>query len=84
MTDESIKFPATYDNNLAPSLNYNLVRPRVKSDGQCLKQGKAKRTHKKVVTIYNVYETSLLPYIQGTDFRLKKSLFDDVKLVKEC
>ena len=45
MADEIIKFLATYDNTPVPSLNYNVVRPRVNSDSQCLKQGKAKRTH---------------------------------------
>ena len=29
--------PATYDNSLASPLDYVVVRPRIKYDGQCLK-----------------------------------------------
>ena len=47
MSDESIETLATSDNSLTPSLNYIGVRPRIKFDGQCLKQDKVTFTHKK-------------------------------------
>ena len=62
LSDESIRPPPTFDNSLAPSLNYIIARPRVKSDGQCFKQDKVAFTHKNVVNIYNfsVSRNSLL------------------------
>ena len=33
--------------------------------------------------MYIAYETNFLPYTQGTDFRLRKSLFGDAKLVEK-
>ena len=40
LSDESIKPPATSNNNLAPSLNYIGIKTRVKFDASCLKQDK--------------------------------------------
>ena len=40
LSDESIKPPATSNNNLAPLLNYIGIKTRVKFDGSCLKQDK--------------------------------------------
>ena len=37
--------PATTNNSFAPSLNYICVRPRIKFDGQCLKQDNVIFTH---------------------------------------
>ena len=54
MSDDSIEPLATSDNSLVPSLNYIGVRPRIKFDGQCLKQDKVTFTHKKVVNDYTV------------------------------
>ena len=40
LSDESIKPPATSNNNLAPSLNYIGIKTRVKFDASYLKQDK--------------------------------------------
>ena len=40
LSDESIKAPTTYDNSLAPGLNYVRNKIRVKFVGNCLKQDK--------------------------------------------
>ena len=51
MSDESIKPPATFNNSLAPSWNYNVTKTRVKFEGQYLKQDKITFTHGKIVNI---------------------------------
>ena len=84
MCDESIKLSATPDYILAPSLNYIGVRPRIKFDGQCLKQDKAAFHHKPIVSINIVYEINLLPFRRDDDFTLRNALFGAVKLVKNA
>ena len=55
LSDESINLPATSDSSLAKSLSYIGARPRIKLDGQCLKQDKVTFTHKNVLNFYIVY-----------------------------
>ena len=55
LSDESIKCHAIFDNNLVASLNYNGVRPRIKFDGQSLKQDKVTFTHKNLVNVYSFF-----------------------------
>ena len=82
MPDESIRPPVTYDNDIAPSLDYINARARVKLDGRCLKQDKATYTHKKIVNIYIVNEIYLWPYKRSFHFTLKNYLLGAVKLAK--
>ena len=72
LSAESIKPPTTSDNILTPQLSYYGFNIRVKLTGSCLKQSKITYTHKKVVTIYIVYE-----------LRASSSNFDDPAL-KSC
>ena len=48
MPDKIIKSSATSDNRIASSLDYIVVRTRVKFDGQCLKQDQITFAHKKI------------------------------------
>ena len=82
LPDESINPPATSYNILAPLLSYVDVRPKIKFDGQYLKQEKVTFTHKNVLNIYIVYEINLWTHPQGADFKLVNSLFGGVKLTK--
>ena len=65
--DEKITCPATYDNSLAPSLKY--IRPRIKFDGQFLKQDKVAFNHKNEPNIYNACEINLWPFKNSAVFR---------------
>ena len=82
MSDQIIKPPTTSDNSLSPSLNYIGTIPRLRFDGQCLKQDKVTFTSKKVVNIYFIYEVNVWQYKQSTDLTLWNSLFFAIKLVK--
>ena len=48
LPDKIIKSSATSDNRIASSLDYIVVRTRVKFDGQCLKQDQIIFAHKKI------------------------------------
>ena len=52
----SIKPPTTFDNSLAPELNYYGIKTRVKFNRTCLQQSKISYTHSTIVNIYIVYE----------------------------
>ena len=58
ISNESIKPPTTSDNSLNPRLSSYGTKIRVQFTGSCLKQPKFTFTHKKVVSIYIVYELS--------------------------
>lgn len=60
-SDESIKPPATSNNNLAPALNHIKSKIRVKFDGSGF-------THKQVVNIYIIDKINLRPFAVGTGF----------------
>ena len=47
LSDKNIHPPAASNNSLAPLLNYNGTKTRVKLNGSCLKQDKITFTHKK-------------------------------------
>ena len=79
-----MELPATDVNSFDPSLNYIDVRPRIKLDGQCLKQYKITFTHKNIVNIYMVYEIHLWPDTKDGDFRFGSSLFGAVKFTKNA
>ena len=65
-------------------VSYIGVRPRVKLNGEFLKQDKANFTHGKVVNIYTVYDVNLQPYKYDDDPTLGNSLFGAVKLVRNA
>ena len=54
--DESIKPPTATNNSLTPELNYCGTKTKIKFTGSSLKQSSHILTHKKVVSIYIVYE----------------------------
>ena len=56
LSAESIKPPATSDNNLTPALNYYGAKIRVTFTGNCLKQCKVSYTRGRAVNIYIFYE----------------------------
>ena len=58
LSNESIKTPSTSNNFLNPLLYYVSTKIRVKFNGGCLKQDKAKHNHGTIVNIYIVYEIS--------------------------
>ena len=58
LSNESIKAISTSDNILNPTLSYYDTKIRVKFTGGYLKQLKISYTHRKIVSIYIVYELS--------------------------
>ena len=56
LSSESIKPPTTSDNSLATSLNYYGTKTKKKFTRSCFKQSKVSYTHRKVVSIYIVFE----------------------------
>ena len=85
MSDKSIKPPDISDKSLASSLDYFELRARGKIDAQCLKQDKVTFIHKKIVSIYIVYEINVLQSFRlGDDFSLRNALSGAVKPVKDA
>ena len=85
LSDEIIKPPTTSDNSLAPALNYNGNKTRIKFTGSCLKQAKIILfNHKKMVNIYMAYEISVSTRGYDGYFTLENCLFGAVKLTKNA
>ena len=88
LSDEIIKSPNTSDNSLATSLNYINARPRVKFNGQCLKQGRITFCHKNIVKIYfykiYIYMKFVWSFRPDDDFTLENALFGAAKLTKNA
>ena len=82
LSTESIKPPTASDNSLAPALDYYGTKTRVNFTGSCLKQGKVKFNHKKVVNIYIVYELNKIAAIVNDFPTLQNALFGAVTLTK--
>ena len=59
LSDESIKPSDASDNSLAPSINDNSTKSRVKFGGSCLKQERVAHKYKHMVDISFVYEINL-------------------------
>ena len=78
LSNKSIKAPPASNNSLAPVLNYISTKLQVKFNGSCLKQDKVTFAHKKVMTIYIVYQINLWPFSVCKDFALENSLFGTV------
>ena len=83
LSAKSIKPPATSDNSLNPIINYYDYNIRLKFNGSCLKQSKITYTHKKIVSIYIVYELSA-SNSQSDDPTLKNCLFGAVFLTENA
>ena len=84
LSDESIKAPATSDNNHNPELNYYDTKTRVKFTGSCLKQSnKLSYTHSTIVNIYIVYELGASSS-NDNDPTLKNCLSGAVTLTKNA
>ena len=71
------------DNSLNPELNYYGTKTRVKFTRSCLKQSDHIYTHKKVVTIYIVYELGASSS-NFSDPTIKNCLFGAVILTKKA
>ena len=82
--DEGIKPPTTFDNSLAPSLNYIGTKKREKFVGSCLKQNKVTFTHRTIVSVYIIYEINF--WERGYDgyLALENCLFGAIELVKNA
>ena len=83
LSNESIKPPATSNNSLNPRLGYYGTKTRVEFIGSCLKHSSPILTHKKVVTIYIVYELAASSS-HISDTTLKNCLFGVVTLTKHA
>ena len=58
MPDERIHSIKTPNHGITPSLDYYGTKIRVEFNGSCLKQDSVAFNHRKVVSIYIVYEIS--------------------------
>ena len=84
LSDESIKPPATFNNNLAPAISYIGVKARAEFDGNCLKQNKTTFTQGNIVNLYIVYEINLWDCRYDDYPVLENYLFGAVKLIKDA
>ena len=84
LSDESIKPPATFNNNLASAISYIGVKARVEFDGKCLKQNKTTFTQGNIVTLYIAYEINLWDRRYDDYPVLENYLFGAVKLIKDA
>ena len=83
LSNEVIKPSSTFDNSLAPALDYTGKRIYVKFNGSYLKQDKITFNHGKTVKIYIVYDLkSILNY--NENIALENRLFGAVKLTKNA
>ena len=85
MSNESIKPPSTSNKMLNLSIKYigkaTLTKPRIKFNGDCLKQEKNLFDYGKIVNIYIVYEID--GYVNISSYStLENCLFGAVKLTK--
>ena len=83
LSNESIKPPATTNNNLTPEFNYYGTKTKIKFTGSCLKQSNHIFTHKKVVNIYIVYELPASS-LHTSDPTIKNCLFGAAILTKNA
>ena len=76
LSDENIKPPVASDNSLVLPLSYIGVRPRIKFNGQYLKQDKTTLTQNIAIhIIYEINGINLWVHAQGADCTLENSLF---------
>ena len=82
LSAESITPPSAPNNFLNPSLNYLVTKIRVRFSGSCLKQDKIAYTHRKIVSIYIVFEINKKDNTIISDPTLESCLFGAVTLTK--
>ena len=83
IANENIKPLTTSNNSFNPRLSYNDTKIKVQFTGSCLKQPKFTFTHKKVVSIYIVYELGASSS-HDSDPTIKNCLFGAVTLTKNA
>ena len=85
LSNESIKPPATSDNNLTPLLIHYRSKTKVYFDGACLKQDKVTFNHGKIVNIYIVYKIIRITKINGNrNLTVQNASFGGVSLTKNA
>ena len=83
MSDERINYIRTLNHSITSNLDYYDTKTRVEINGSCLKQDSVTFNHKKVETIYIVYE--ITKSINTCDYpALKNCLFGAVSLAKNA
>ena len=82
LSNESIKHPSVPNYFLNPTLNYLVIKTRIKFSGSCLKQDKVIYNHEKIVNIYIVYEINKKDDTVISDPTLENCLFGAVTLTK--
>ena len=83
LSNESIKPPTATNSSLTPELNYYGTKTKIKFTGSCLKQSGHILTHKKIVSIYIVYELAASSS-HTSDPTIKNCLFGAVTLTKNA
>ena len=83
LSDEKINSITASNHIITLSLDYLGPKIRVKFNGSCLKQDKTTYTHRKIVNIYIVYETSKNYNISSYP-TLENCLFGAVSLIKNA
>ena len=81
LSNESVEVVSKTDNTLIPSVNYYEDKVRLRFTGNVLQQITVTFSHKKVVNIYVVYETTNFDGI-GSHPTLTNALFGAIKLTK--
>ena len=85
LSNESIKPPATSDNNLTPLLIHYRSKTKVYFDRACLKQDKVTFNHGKIVNIYIVYKIIRITKINGNrNLTVQNASFGGVSLTKNA
>ena len=82
ISEESIKTPFTSENSFFPKWVDGYQLPKIKVNGNCLKQDRLSFLHRNVVNLYNTYELITQSTDLNTDVRLGNCLFEAVKLTK--
>ena len=83
LSDERINYIKKSNHSITPILGYYGTKTRVEFNGSCLKQDKVTFNHRKVVTIYIVYEISKSFNISDYP-TLENCLFSAVTLTKNA
>ena len=84
MPDERINSIKTSDYRITPYLSYYVTKTRVEFNESCLKQDKITHTHRKIVSIFIVYEF-VGGYSGDENYpTLQNALFGAVQLTKNA
>ena len=83
LSNKSLKVVSTTNNALSPSVNYYGDKLRVRFTGSVLQQKAVTYSHKKIINLHVVYETTNFHDIDSY-LTLANVLFGDVKLTKNA